>query len=172
MKKRKAMWIVGALVVALFAAGTLVMDYNSTDAKIERAIAQIVAEYGFERPDHLPGRRGKQLSNPLIDVYSSAPIEAETAADIWARLRDVCPSWENYYSLVYDHRSPHNLGYISFEVQNCIAPEQYDGRIAVIGFTADTNPAGIQEFEPRAFLILYKQVRPSPWERIKGIWPW
>ena len=48
--KRRLRWIAGAFgaVVALFIAVAFYLDYNSTDAKIERAVAQIVEEYGFE----------------------------------------------------------------------------------------------------------------------------
>ena len=164
-KKRRVWWIVGAAVV-FFGCYAHLSVYNSTDARIKRAVAQIVEEYGFELHARAPGRR-------LADRYSTAPVDEETADEIVAILREGCPSLDDRSFLLLD-RHPGlvpDFGH-PVEVHFFVAEEQHGHRTVRIKFNPAHGGLWLPGYEPGASLVVHKFDRPSLWQRIKGLWPW
>ena len=166
-KKRRVWWIVGSLVVAvaLFAAVAFLVDYSSTDARIERAVAQIVEDYGFELQSQTSGYFGPQTSF-IGHTYSRAPVGAETASEIAAILREACPSCKHDILVTTRDGDPW------MEWFNILTEEQGGQWANRVSFQPDNQGFGLPEIEPYSSLELYNLVRPSLWQRIKGLWPW
>ena len=175
-KRRKVWWIASGVVtaLALFALTVFLIDYNSTDAKIERAVAQIVEEYGFELEGRVPGSLVLQQKLVIVVVYMRAPVETETADEIVTILRAACPSWEHEVRVYDEDHVPvtTSSGDPWTEVHEFRPAEQYSGRVAGVGFSPDNKGFGKPEIQPSASISLLRLYRPSLWEKIKGMWPW
>ena len=170
--KRRVWWIVGAiaLAVALFAAVAFFIGYNGTDAKIERAMARIVEEYGFEFQEQVPG----YFHPGSGESYSRTPVSAEMASEIVAILREALPSCE-YRHFVYDEddaRVTRSGGDPWREAHQFAPTEQLRGRTEVLVFVPDDKGRIGHQDEPHAYIDAYKSDRPDLWQRIKGLWPW
>ena len=177
-KKRRAWWIVGGLVVAvaLSAAIAFFIDYNSTDARIERAVAHIVEEYGFEVVYQLHEPIGLSPATVgTVRYFQRAPMGAKEEAEIVAVLRDACPSCK-YERTAYDEdHVPVELTVIDPWMKgHKFSPKDLVGGVGYAGVTYIPDDRGYElpEFEPSASLVLVKMDRPSLWQRIKGLWPW
>ena len=169
-KKRRAWWIVGALVVAvaLFAVGSFFVDHNSTDARMERAVAQIVEEYGFEPqaklPDYIgPGLRGKS--------YSRAPVSAQAEREIVAILREACPSYEYEHRNVGSYNSP-APGEPLTKTHVFFRAGQRRGMPQGVVFYPDNKGYAEPGAVPAADLAVVHIPAATLWQRIKGLWPW
>ncbi|MCH8980341.1 MAG: hypothetical protein IH945_14045 [Armatimonadetes bacterium] len=169
-KKRRVWWVVGGFVVAvaLFAAIAFYIDYNSTDARIERAVAQIVEEYGFELQGQMPGYVGPPLGG---GAYSRAPVSAETEDEIVAILRGACPSCD-YNLRVTAANNIHTTGEQTVVEHVIFRLDQGDGLSDGLVFAPDNKDGGLLGAGPGAILLVIKFERPSLWQRIKGLWPW
>ena len=175
-KKRRVWWIVGALVVAvaLFAAIAFLVDYNSTDARVERAVAQIVEEYGFEYQGRADSWFDKSKGILTGDEYRSPAIGTEQADGIVAILRDACPSWQYEHS-AFDEDLQHITatdGDPTIELHTFTSTEPRGGIIAIIGFVPDDDGMASAGADHTAVLSLNIFDRPGLWQRIKGLWPW
>ena len=176
-KKRRVWWIVGALVVAvaLFAAVAFYIDYNNTYARMERAVAQIVQEYGFE-PQNPPRWSGFELARPgSVTEFRRAPVSAETAGEIVDFIRGACPSLDYKHSFLEGDYMPATMGDGDPwpDVHKFSRKELGGGvGLAVVTFIPDNGGYGIPEFERTARLGLVKMDGSSLWQRIKGLWPW
>ena len=171
-KKRRVLWIVGGVLgfVALLFVTAFLIEWNSPDARMERAVAQIVDDYGFVARDYPWYDFSSLVRDSSIELYSRESTDAETEDEIVARLRAACPSWEyssradlKYFTIVRFLFGPIGQDY-SF-----ISPERNRGSVVGVYFAP---VAGGQSREHQAFLGLIKQDKPSLWERIKGMWPW
>ena len=140
---------------------------------LERAVAQIVKEYGFKyrfRNRHDSLRPHRKVWGYL---YDRSPLDAETATEIVAILRDACPSChfmhsgfdEDGRSIKIGDDEPTSGGY------NFTPKKLGEGRSASVLFVPDSTDVGQWQPEPMANLILSVD-RPSLWQRIKGRWPW
>ena len=173
LKKRKVLWVGGSIVVAvaLFAAIAFFIDYNSTDARVERAVAQIVEEYGFELKFQGPIDLGLPRGSPISKTYSRAPVSAEKASAIVAMLRSACPSCKYDHMVIDGDILPDNFSG-PIETHNFRPQDQDGGLIAAIAFNPNNRGHGRPENEPEATFHVSKFDRPSLWLRIRGLWPW
>ena len=171
-KKRRVLWIVGSLVLLVLAIG-FIIDYNRTDARIERAVAQIVEEYGFEFQTEVaefsPGLQARITSIG----YSRAPMSEESADEIVAILRDAWPSCR------YDHTG-YDKDIVSvprgvdpwIDVHLFLSQERDGVSTASILFHPDNKGFGQPNIEPTAAISVNTLDKPSLWQRIKGLWTW
>ena len=174
-KKRRAWWIVGgvATAIALFVAIAFYLDYNSTDAMAERAVAQIVEEYGFEYYD------GSLTEVMWFDddyevMYSRAPMDSDTADEIVEKLRAACPWWKYSYDACDKDFRPvvKNGGEPWREIHGFYLQSEISGYWNTrIQFTP-YNKFVFENEEPIAVIDVIWYPRPSLWQRIKGLWPW
>ena len=172
-KKRKGLWVGGALVVAvaLSAAVAFLVNYNSTDVRIERAVAQIVEEYGFELKFQGPIDLGFPRGMPINKTYLRAPVSAETASAIVTILRDACPSCKYDHMVIDGDILPDNFSG-PIETHNFRPEDQDGGLFAGIAFNPNNRGHGRPDTEPTASVSLSMFDRPSLWQRVKQMWPW
>ncbi|MCH8978685.1 MAG: hypothetical protein IH945_05515 [Armatimonadetes bacterium] len=171
-KKRRVWWIVGSFVLLLLAIGFFI-DYNRTDARVERAVAQIIEEYGFEFRSEVAGFSPGPKRWVASKGYSRAPMSEETASEIVAILRDAWPSCS------YDHTG-YDKDLVAgttgddpwIDVHVFLPQERDGGSTASILFYPDDKGYGIPGAEPTATISVSTFDRPSLWQRIKGLWPW
>lgn len=172
-KNRKAWWIVAcaATAFALFVFAIILINYNSTDAQIERAVAQIVEEHGFEfqgvSPGHIIERRGKFV----VATYSRESLDADMARDVASILHESCSGFECYHPVIDEGEISIEWSDVAY-VHNIVQLDRDGGVIVEILFYPN-----IQEFErPDGDAISLLRVtateQPGQWERIKRIWPW
>ena len=93
-KRSKARWIVGGVLgfIVLFFVTALVMESNSQDARLERALSQIIVEQGFEL-DPYPTVNFLGLGSfDSYAIYEGKPISQEDERQIVALFREACPS--------------------------------------------------------------------------------
>ena len=175
-RKRKVWWIAGgvAAAFALFVLTVFLIDYNSTDAKIERAVAQIVEEHGFELQDQPPFRFWPLATwEGSTTIVKRGSVSTETAGKIVRDISEACPSWK-YEHLVWD--DSHEFVATSAkepwqERHDFVPPKTHSGNIsAIMFFPAEKDHLPYGELTAR--LTIYKHDRLGLWERIKGLWPW
>ena len=173
-KKLKVMSIVG-VPVALFALVAFLSVYYSTDARINRAVAQIVDEYGFELDAQLPSYSKNPHRSFVRDRYVRPPLGAESADEIAEILLRACPSCE------YEHRvdDDDRLLFVASgveplrEVHYYRTEEARGGMTARIHFVPDVSGFGIPQVEPSAHLNVFNYEKPPGlWDRLKATWLW
>ena len=172
MKKRRVWWVVGGLIVAvaLFVAVAYFVGDNPADARLERAVAEIVEEYGFEIQPQQPGH----FASPShVITYARAPVDTEIAEEIVALLRDACPM-HKYVHVVLDENF---LGVAAFggdpwlKTHRFTPPTHDGGGTIEVFFIPDDHRSGIGDPPMSAILVLVES-RPSLRQRIRGLWPW
>ena len=167
VKRRKFWWIVGGITAAfaLFIVTVFLIDYNSTDAKIERAVAQIVEEHGFEVQDERRGAFDKPSRMVRYVLFNRMPLDVDTASEIVASLNTACPSWKHDYSTS-------NVGNPNQETHHFSRLDQYEGRVSSVVFVYDYEAPEGTGVKPIAGIVLYGTIKLSLWQRIKRMWPW
>ena len=165
-KKRRLWWIGGAVVavVALFAAIAFFIDYNSSDARIERAVARVVEEYGFEKRNNpqdwtLGVGNGQGPWIPIQATYYGRPPMNERGFSALA---------EDIES-VYDSYAFHSRSIEEKVVQLNLT---FGDDRSVVSIRA-------QEFEymgvsggPVLILVVTRRAETGIWDRIRAWWPW
>ena len=141
------------------------LDYNSDSARLERAVAQIVEEYGLELQSELPG----YFNNPRREFtkyrFTGSPISAEETEEIVAILRSASDSGR------YERTVIPSGSVLLVQVHNVFIREQ-DSWNPKIKFTPYTVDASQTDSVPEATLILFDFEEPSLLERLKELWPW
>ena len=174
-KRRKVWWIVGgvATAFALFVVTAFLIDYNSTEARMERAVAQIVEEYGFEYRSQDPRTFAFSIERKYI-LRRRESVDVETSDEIVAILRDACPSWE-YKVQAYDflfQPVTETSDYVWQVSHRFTREDEKVDKIASIEFTTVNTTYMITDFKTAASLSLYKNRTFGLWQRIKGMGPW
>ncbi len=133
-------------------------------------MAQIVEKYGFEVQD----QTGTPSKDVITEVYSRAPVDAATASEIVAILREGCPSCA-YANGVFDEDDlpvTAGGGGPSWEAHGFSQDLRDGGFTEGVSFIPDFKGQVRPWTAPGASLIVFKFVRPSLWQRIEARWPW
>lgn len=165
-KKRRVWWIVGGAATAftLFVAIVYYFDYNSPEARLERAVAQIVEKYGF-----VPAGQHRVINEEtkfMSTDYSRAALGEEKASEIVAQLRAACPDLKYSLSVIDKDQLPENWsgGMNIHKIRRGDLDGEMTGGVT---FSPNDRGGGRPGFEPVAMIRVLKLNSPSLWQKIK-----
>ena len=172
-KKRKVWWIVSGVlgfVVLLFVTALLV-EWNSPNARLERALQEIIAEHGLELTpvDSVNWMRTSDLESWAI--YEGAPINLENEERILAQLKQDCPSYivfvKTYGMDLVTNPAPGEPNFVTY---NLLSPDESASTSITITF----DDKGLEsEGDLRSSQIsILRYGKSNPWSFLKNLWPW
>ena len=170
-KKRRVWWIVGSLVVAvaLFAAVAFIVDYNSTDARIGRAVARIVDEYGFEQTQS--ESYGSPFETGGAVEYSRTFDTMEETVRILSALKAACQGYDYIHHVLDDgYGVASDSGLEPVTEMHVFASDDSRVRELVVVFQLDEVGSGPEQ--SASLFMSWTTVQGGLWERINGLWPW
>ena len=174
MKTCKVLWIVGSVVcfVVLSFVTALLINTKSQDARLERAIREIVAEQKFEYKGRDVGYMRGSNREVLSDIYRGGPLSQEDGNWIVAQLRQACPKCsvevvtlgEDYLPVPSPSRQP------TYDI-NSWSPQEASA-IMNIMVIFDDKGIGNQDDSSSSSLTVTRYSEPDRWSFLKNLWPW
>ena len=166
--------MVGALVaaVALFGGLAFLSVQSSTDARIERAVARIAEEYGFEYSTEYASYHNGARRPLLADIYTGRALGQEEKGRIVARLERACPSCTTELVKMGDTSPGFTLPFAepTYDVHYWF-PEDGSAIWSVM-FVFDDRGISSGDDAPSSMLTITRYSDSGPWSFLKRLWPW
>lgn len=172
VRKRKAWWIAGAVgaTVALFAGVAFYLDYSSPDARIERAVLQVIEDFDFELVgQHTPENDYDGRINVRLE-YARVHTDEKTDNQIVVRLRKACSTYK-YERVIYPKADLSALS-TDEEWHHLFQYNDHGDLVANYSLLWHDETYVDTVDGPRMTLYITKVRQKNLWEKIKLLWPW
>ena len=162
VKTRKVRWIVGGVLgfVLLYSATAFLVAWNSPNARLERALNQIITEQGFVlNPSGTVNFLGLGSFDSFA-IYESKPISQEDATQIVALFREACPSCT--LDVTKDESAYDDLMLVTDESSNI-------GTVIII---FDDKGQRTANNSPASEMTVFRGGASRRKSFLKNLWPW
>lgn len=173
-KRRKVRWIVGGVLsfVVLYSATAFAVSWNSPNAKLDRALNQIIAEYDFEYKGERLELWAEVLditptpSSIRYDIFDGEALDDEDKERIDEIILAACPPG------TIDSGPP--ISYCSFGSLSRAATQRYlPERLEIQEITFEfNNKEGDEEGLRSSTLLVRRDTSASPVSLLENLWPW
>ena len=173
-KKRRAWWIVGgvACFVVLSIVTVMLVETNRPDARLERAIREIIAEQKFEYKGRDVGYLRGSNKEVLSDMFCGGPLSQEDGKWIVAQLRQACPKCSvevvtagvDILPVTMPSDEP------TYDIHSW-SPQE-GSAIMNIMVIFDDKGIGDQDDSPSSSLTVSRYGEVDRWSFLKNLWPW
>lgn len=173
-KRRKFWWFVGGTLGAttFLVLIALLIQRNGPDAKLERALDQIIAENGFEFRSNMISYIGGRADSAVVsNIYQGDPIDKETAKEVIAQLREVCPNCTVEVITFNEDIRPVTAptGEHTFEMKTWFPPK--DSGVYSISLVFDDNALYGDSDSSSSNLSIQRRSRSGFWSFLRNLWP-
>ena len=171
-KKRKVWWIVGGVLCffALIFVTALLVERNSEEARLERALQVIIVEQGLEYKETRV-RRDRDSGEVISwTLYEGEPISLAQKKRVLDQLREFFPS----YSIEVLTRDQGNFDAIpssgpTFDIIVCRTKEES----TIVTFSMIFDDRGfMSENDSPSSSLGVSRLRDDPLLFLKRLWPW